>query len=720
MPVQRAPEQASPAPPTSTVEPTRRFFLGGLLLAALILAAYHNSFNGHFIFDDQESIPQNTSIRHFDTAFFPPDGNGVTVSGRPVLNASFALNYAISGGDRIGFQVGNVLIHLFAALTLWAVARRTLRAPLFTGEVSQQAMLLAWFTSALWAVHPLQTESVTYTVQRAESLVGLFYLLTLYGFIRYAAGRSWHWFLFTGSACLLGMGSKEVMATAPLVVFLYDRTFVSGSFRAAWQRHCKLHLCLVSTLALLAVLVVAGRGRGGSVGVNETVTWWSYICTQAVAIVRYVWLTIWPARLTFDYGVLVEKDYAVIIPCALAVLGALIATTVATIRWPQIGFIGLWFFAILAPSSSVIPVVTQTVAEHRMYLSLAALTAATVLLANRGLGKRYWIFLFLLIIAEGAVTIHRNALYQNEVAIWEDTAAKQPNNYRAWNNLGVYRLHKEKNFKEAMRDFERSLQIFPEYPEAINNLGRTLVKLGRQEEGLALVEKSLQLAPSMPTLHAGYGSALMDCNEYAQALPHLEKALAGTPDDPSAHYNLANALMNLNRETEAESHYLFVLGENPDDIDALNNYGTSLRHLGRVDEAIVQFKRVLKIDPASPKAHNNLGVSLMMQGKNIEGLQHLRESVRLDPTPYEPRSNLARALAQTGHAEEAIVECEKLVQEKPDTELYNNLGTLYGQLGQLDKAGKAFRAALQLDPANPAARDNYAKLRAYLDNSAVR
>jgi Flp pilus assembly protein TadD len=516
------------------------------------------------------------------------------------------------------------------------------------------------------------------------------------------------------------MGTKEVMATAPFVIFLYDRTFASGSFRAAWQHHRRLHLCLASTLVLLAILVISGRGRGGSVGVSETVTWWGYVCTQAVAIVRYVWLAVWPTRLTLDYGMLVEKNYAVIAPCALVVTGALFATAKTFIYRPLLGFLGVWFFAILAPSSSVIPVVTQTVAEHRMYLSLAALVAGLVLLTYHWLGNRYWILLVLLIVSESALTLHRNTIYQNEEAIWGDTVAKQPDNYRAWNNLGALRLHKDKNYEAAVRALERAVQLAPNYPEASNNLGQAMIKLGRRGEGMAVVEKSMQLAPNKPALHAGYGSALMDCGLFAQALPHLEKALAAVPNDPSMHYNLANTLMNLNREAEAEPHYVFALRESPDEIDALTNYGTMLRHQNRLDEAIAQFEHALRIDPTSSKAHNNLGIALMMQGKPEDGLSHFRESAQLDPKSFETRVNLARALAQTGHATDAIIEIEKLVQEKPDAELYNNLGALHGQLGQLEKASAAFRAALQLDPNNVSARKNDEKLRAFLENRATR
>lgn len=696
---------------------TWRTWLSAGLLVALVFAVYFNSLNVPYILDDDDSIPNNLSIRNFSTAFSPPSGQGATVSGRPVLNASFALNFAVTGAKPRGFHFGNIIVHALGALVLFGVTRRTLLLPALAGRYNhQQARLLAWFIAALWALHPLQTESVTYTVQRAESLVGLFYLCALYGFIRYAADRSWTWFLLTGSACFLGMGSKEVMATAPFVIFLYDRAFISGSFRAAWQRHCRLYLILLCTLLWLAVLVIGERGRGGSVGVNETVTWWGYLCTQAVAIVRYVWLTFWPAKLTLDYGILVEKNYALIVPCALAVLGGLGATLYALTKRPLLSIFGVWFFCILAPSSSIIPVLTQTVAEHRMYLPLAALVAGFVLIAFHHLGKHCWLVLVPLLILEAGSTVQRNTIYQSEVTIWQDTVEKRPDNHRAWVSLGAFRLHKLKDPAAAQPCFERALQLVPDQPESLNNLGQAYVKLGRHADGIALIEKSIRLAPNNPSMHAGYGAALLDCGLYDQALPPLEKAVKDTPASATLHYNLANTLLNLNRGAEAEPHYLFVLSESPDEIDALNNYGTALRRLGRLDEAIAKFQHVLEIAPTSAKTHNNLGIALIMQGKFETGLHHLRESALIDPTSFETRLNLSRALAQTGHFEEAIAECEFLIQAKPDAELYNNLGALYGQQGRLEKADKAFRAALQLDPNHASARENHNKLRAYLGN----
>src|ERR1035438_6675615 len=232
------------------------------LIALAVLAAYANSFSGAFVLDDASSIAGNPTIRHLwplGGPLSPPHGRGLTVDGRPILNISLAINYALSGIHPWSYHALNLLIHGLAGLTLFGVVRRTLDR---LGMPADSA-LLALCAAFLWTLHPLQTESVTYVIQRAESLMGLFYLLTLYCFIRYAdrtprsdassnAGKTAPvlWAVFSVLACLLGMATKEVMVTAPVMVFLYDRTFFSGSFAQAWRRHRRLYAGLACTWLL--------------------------------------------------------------------------------------------------------------------------------------------------------------------------------------------------------------------------------------------------------------------------------------------------------------------------------------------------------------------------------------------------------------------------------------------------------------------------------------
>ena len=316
-----------------------------------------------------------------------PPNHGETVTGRPLLNLSFAVNYAISGLNVWSYHAANLAIHVLAALLLFGILRRTFLLPRWAeflsaafAEPALRLGCLALAIALLWAIHPLQTESVTYIVQRAESLVGLFYLLTLYCFIRGAtSGRGRSWYAAAVLACLLGMASKEVMVSAPLMVLLYDRAFLAGSFREAWRRRYGVYLALASTWLLLGWLVIVAGNRGGSAGFGAGVGSWAYLCTQFGAIVHYLKLSVWPHPLLLDYGPDTVPMTLEILPDAILVVLLGLATLVALWRWPKIGFLGAWFFAILAPTSSIVPVATQVVAEHRMYLPLAAVVTAVTL-----------------------------------------------------------------------------------------------------------------------------------------------------------------------------------------------------------------------------------------------------------------------------------------------------------------------------------------------------
>src|ERR1700678_4325469 len=255
----------------------------GAVLAILIVAAYGRTFSVPLLLDDNPSIENNASIRHLGTAFWPP--GGTTVSGRPVLNVSLAINYAISGTAVWSYHALNLAIHVLAGLTLLGIARRT------PGSRSPgTAEAIAFSIALLWALHPLQTEAVTYIAQRAESLMGLFYLLTLYCFIRGASpgGRFQRvWFTLCFVFCLLGMATKEVMASAPLIVLVYARAFVAGGCREALRRRWPVYFSLAATWIVLLLLVFSSYGRPGFPGSGNGVAWWRYALTQLPAIPHY-------------------------------------------------------------------------------------------------------------------------------------------------------------------------------------------------------------------------------------------------------------------------------------------------------------------------------------------------------------------------------------------------------------------------------------------------
>jgi protein O-mannosyl-transferase len=568
----------------------RGSLIAGAVIAGAAAAAYWNTFSVPFIFDDPLSIAGNPTIRHLWPPWlplFPPHGQGLTVEGRPILNLSLAIDYAISGIRVWSYHATNLLIHIMAGLTLFGIVRRTLER----WKDDSASFALAFAAALIWTVHPLQTESVTYIVQRAESLMGLFYMLTLYCFIRCAdeAGDRlkaisdrpeppadkdsssasgplrlqpkayrlkpllWGWLSI--GACLLGMATKEVMVSAPLIVFLYDRTFITGTFAEAWRRRRGFYLGLAGTWLLLIFLAADAGNRGRTVGFGIGATPWDYAPIQFQAIVHYLRLSVWPRPLIFDYGAqwLARPSDALwdaIVVTALLAGSAwdLLRPASRTVQGQALGFAGALFFLILAPTS-VVPLVRQTIAEHRMYLPLAAVIAVAVCgihgLVGRTLdcvrGRRHQALVSSVIFAALAAvclaaTAQRNQDYRSKVVLYRDTVAKRPDNVLAHYDLALA-LAESGAPGESIPEFEETLRLAPEFPQAHYNLGNALSALGRMGDAAAHYEAALRMDPNYAEAHFALGNTLLRLGRKQEARWHFNAAYLINPNFTQAGKN---------------------------------------------------------------------------------------------------------------------------------------------------------------------------------------
>lgn len=592
--------------------------LAAFVVIAAGLLAYQNSFTGAFVFDDVPAILENPTIHRLWPvwqALNPPHKGSTTVEGRPILNLSLAINYAWDGTRVWGYHALNLAIHILAGLTLLGIVRRTLLQPPLRERFGMAAVPLALAIAVIWVVHPLQTESVTYVVQRAESMMALFYLLTLYCAIRAVESDPPNvWYALCVGSCLLGMACKEVMVSAPVTVLLYDRTFLAGTFAGAWRRRWRLYLSLAATWILLGYLVVTTGNRGGTAGVGTGMAWQAYALTQLPAIAHYLRLAVWPRPLVFDYGTGLANHIGEIVPGALIVSAIVIGTLVAVRRWPAVGFLGAWFLVILAPSSSVVPVATETIAEHRMYLPLAAVIAMVVLSAFE-IGKRLfnkqqgmtvaWVASGSVVAAFTFMTMQRNQDYLSEVTIWQDTVAKRPNNLRAHYDL-AHALAQRGRLPEAIAQYEQALRINPNNADAHNNLGAALKDMGRLPDAIGEYEQALRIKPEFAEAHNNLAVALMKQGSLPEAIRECEQALRLKPDLAVAHHNLANALFQEGKVSEAIGEYEQVLRINPDYAEAHNNLGVALQRQGRVPEAITEYEQALRLRPDYVQAQDNL------------------------------------------------------------------------------------------------------------------
>jgi Flp pilus assembly protein TadD len=652
-------------------------------IAAAATAAYARSFSDPFVFLDIPAIVDNPTLRHLWPLWpvlHPPSAGGITVGGRPIVNLSLALNFAISGTQPWSYHLANLLIHVCAGLALFGVVRRTLGLaagssadrPAIPGapDSGGAAAAFAVAVALLWTLHPLQTESVTYVVQRAESLMGLFYLLTMYCFIRYSSepvrrGAVWAGCCFL--CCLLGMATKEVMASAPVIVLLYDRTFVSGSLRAAWARHRWVHGALFATWVPLAFLVAgAGGNRGGTSGFGLGLSWTQYALTQCPAMARYLRLAFWPSGQDFFYPVHWIHSASEVAPGILVVSAVLAASLFGLWRGKWWGLAGIWFFAILAPTS-LVPGMTQTVAEHRMYLALAPIAVVAVAAIEcvvRPVVSRFSArpgpsavvpaaaICVILACVLGAATVRRNRVYSSEWELWSDTAAKSSDSPYVLNNLGVA-LASAGREAEAAGSFERAVALAPDYAEAHNNLALALGSTGRLSEAIEHYKEALRLRPNYAEAEANFGVALNASGHPAEAIEHLRRAVRLAPGYADAHNNFAAALAQSGRLPEAIAEYRTVIGLRPDRAEVHYNLGNALLASGRREEAANEYREAVRLKPDDVEARSNLGAVLAQLGRMAEAIEQYR--LALDRAPGDPdiHYNLGLALRATGRAAEA-------------------------------------------------------------------
>jgi tetratricopeptide (TPR) repeat protein len=633
------------------------------LLVAAVVAAYSNSFHGPFVFDDVHSITQNPTIRRLASAGIWSPPHGVTVSGRPIVNVSLALNYAIGEETVRGYHAFNLGIHTLAALTLFGLLRRTFAQPRLQSQFDRgaSATWVALSAALIWALHPLQTESVTYVVQRAESLMALFYLLTLYCFVRgldanrdgrgdkaenrLLASAATHnlWFVLSFIACALGMATKEVMVSAPLIVLLYDRVFVGASLRDIWRDRRALHLALASTWLILAFLLWHAGDRAGTMGFSTGVKPWEYALTQCRAIMHYLRLAVWPNPLVFDYGEYRPSSVGDLAPYAILLAAFVTGVIFLGRRRPAVGFAAAAFFLVLVPTSSVVPILTEPIAEHRMYLPLAAVCALAAAGLNAATSRWSIALTTAATLGGGFLTFQRNETYRTERALWAATVHAAPQNPRAHGSLARV-LVASGELEAAETHFAKALALRPDYVDARHGLGDLLLDQGRRTEAVAHYQAILRDHPNDFVAHHALGQLNFQLGDLRAAARHFENALRINPASAPAHNNLGCVLFELGDLPAAKTHEETALRLKPDYAEANYNLGNVQARQGHLREARTCYERALELAPDYPEAHINLAAVLQSLGERAAAIVHYREALRLRPDSAFAQKNLSTLL----------------------------------------------------------------------------
>jgi protein O-mannosyl-transferase len=589
------------------------------LLALILGLVYLPAVHVPLIYDDLGSIVTNESIESAWPLVAAAPNHGplnppanLPTSGRPLVNLSFALNRHFGGLDPAGYHIVNIVLHFLSSLLVWAITRRTLHLPFFENEFSSSAGWIALAVATIWAIHPLQTEAVIYATQRTELMMALFYLATIYCSLRYWSTTSRSaWLALATLACLCGMASKEVMASAPVIVLLFERTFVAGSISKAFRNSWPLYCGLATTWILLIATHVPSPhsdSAGFSAGVPAYVWWF----TQAKVLLMYWKLAVWPWPLLIHYQPPYLSTFAdawvYVVPLLLVGIGTLVMLW----RNKPVSFLGAWFFAILAPTF-VVPIITEIAAERRMYLALLPLIVIAVVGGYRWLAPRLrsnatrtgpqpangissWVLaipLLALMLMYCLVSATRLTAYQDDRTLWLDVLKHNPHDPLAHLNKATY-LERAGNLDAAIEEYREAIRLDPAYSHAHYNLGILLNRRGASEEAAAHLAEAARYVPKNAIMRNNIGVALYTSGQNDKAIDAFQKAIELDPAYSVSYKNLGTALQKAGRYQEAATAFETFLQLNPDAIEAYNDLANVYVRLNQRPQAAVILQQGLE------------------------------------------------------------------------------------------------------------------------------
>ncbi len=617
----------------------------------MVILAYSRTFKGEFQFDDITSVIENPYVNNMSKYLERDPLSFITGRDRPVATFTFALNYRFGGLDVTWYHVTNFIIHILNGLLIFYLVLLTMQSHKLTTAYRERGLSVALISAAIFLLHPIQTESVSYISQRYESLASLFYLCSLIAYIKARLIRQGS--EVRGQGCvtemknyrlqavrytlyaisvisgILALGSKETAITLPLVLFLYDFYFIfekNDIKRIIWP------VIFIALSVIAGIFIVLELNEGIHAGfLLKEFTSSEYLLTQFRVITTYIRLLFLPVNQNLDYDFSISRSLfnPATFMSFLFIISLLTAAVLVFKRWRLASFFILWFFMILAPTSSIVPVV-DVIFEHRVYLASAGffIICADVLawwiIKQKGMtlyqGAVVCVVAALMVML-AVMTFQRNSVWETKLSMWKDVVKKSPGKARVHNNLGF--VYNELGLvNEAIKEYRTALMLDRDYAIGHNNLGSIYYSQGLLEEAAQEFISAIRLKPY-----------------YAEAY---------------------------------------------------NNLGNIYYSRGLIKEAVREYGTAIRLKPYYAEAYNNLGSSYMMLGETDKGIEHYRAALRLRPDLPYTHYSLALAYKQKGLLNEAVKEFQAALALKPDfADAQNNLSIMHSIKEDLKKDKKA-------------------------------
>ncbi len=682
----------------------------------LILIVYSNTLNAPFQWDESTFIVNNPIVSDLHYFIIPSDAKGLELYGglinRYVGYLTFALNYRIHGFSVTGYHIVNIAIHIANSLLVYFFVLLTLRTPFFSGTrltSPDSPPLIAFFSAAIFAAHPLQTEAVTYVFQRFASLVTLFYLLSLVAYIKFRlfderslrapdggipsfiAVRRILFYCISFLSAILAMKTKENAFTLPIMIVLYEFCFFPGTSPrlSVSRRLCYLAPILLTLFIIpLSLMLTGGHGLDPVAYGAKDFSQPDYLFTELRVIVTYLRLLFFPVNQNLDYDYLLFKSFfdlpvmlSFIFLTTLFGLGVWMITQGKAEVFRLMGFGILWFFITLSVESSIVPLYIL-IDEYRVYLpstgiiicvvtALFSFSSRFVPPSPNPAASRPLMVLFALVILVLSITTYlRNELWADPIKLWEDIAAKSPGKARAHFGLGNCYKNLKMNDK-ALKQYLLTIKLKPDYVGAYNNLGLIYEALNMPDKAMEQYLIAINMSPGNMEAHINLGAI---CQEH------------GMPD-------------------RAIEQYLVVLKMSPYSVELRNNLGLAYKDLNMPDKAIEQYNIAIQLKPDYAEAHYNLGFVYFSRNMFDKAVEQFQILVKLKPYDAEAHNNLGNSYRALNLFDKAISELQLAGTLAPkDAKPHFNLGDLYYRLGQLENARREFMLGLNLKPDDQQAR----------------
>jgi tetratricopeptide (TPR) repeat protein len=650
-----------------------RTLLVCLLLIFATLLLYWQVTQHEFIrFDDDEYVTKN----HHVQAGLTSEGINWSFSFRdrttywhPLTWLSHMLDCQLYGLKPRGHHLTNLLFHLANSLLLFLILKR------MTGAFWRSA-----FVAALFALHPLNVESVAWTAERKNVLSTFFWMLTLLTYVHYAERPTLYRYLLITIVFALGLMAKPMLVTLPFVLLLLDHwplgrlrlgrlegdreketagSVITGSQRKSYLRLVLEKLPLLALSVLSIYIFSLSVQQSGTAISMQSVPMKLRISNGLVSYLSYICKTIWPQNLAFFY------PYPSMVPIWQTVTAGclLVGVSVLVLRaWKKIPYLvtgWLWYLGTLVPVLGLKQAgLWPAMADRWAYIPLIGI----FIIITWGIPDLIapWRHEKTALPIAAATAIFLSAVctrvqlqhWQNSFTLFAHALKVTENNHVAHNNFGFI-LTQQGKIHEATAQFTRALEIKPDYAEAHYNLGSALAQRGHTQEAIARLSKALEIKPDYAEAHNNLGNVLEQQGKLKTAEYHFYRALEFEPDVSEIHFNLGNTLARQGKLDEAMVHYLTALRLNPNYPQAYNNLGNILLQEGRLADAIGRYSKALQLAPDYAEAHNNMGVALFRQGRNKEAIAHILEALRLEPDYPQARANLSIALQVADKTTEA-------------------------------------------------------------------